>query len=191
MRTEARYAGRSASASNRGAEAIAAEALEDRSLGNVIIARHERFHGLEEHVWHRNPASAARLRHGAWDAPALSRLVDVVSKWRGGAEMTNEEALQVERDALARYWRAVQRVDGIQQAWQEAGGVLTVVLSNGIECEDALHKLLREAERDCERFARAIPRPEKRRPGRKPVGITEPSPAAKVREKQKKLRAVE
>jgi hypothetical protein len=98
--------------------------------------------------------------------------------------VTDEEALQVERDALERYWRAVELADGVREAWTEEGQPLTMAWPNGVVSEAPLLKLLREAERDCERFARAIPTPA-RKPGRKPVATMEASigqsPAAKLR----------
>ena len=78
---------------------------------------------------------------------------------------TDVELGQVVQDALERYWRAVELADGVRAAWVDAGSVLTVTWSNGTESEAPLLKLLRECERDCERFARAIPRP-KGQPGR-------------------------
>jgi hypothetical protein len=72
---------------------------------------------------------------------------------------TDAELEQVVNDSLTRYWAALELADGVRRAWVEAGSVLTVVWSNGIESEAPLLKLLRECERDCERFARAIPRP--------------------------------
>lgn len=71
--------------------------------------------------------------------------------------MTDEELLQVERAALARYWRAVELADGVRAAWEKDDRALTVVWPNGTVGEAPLLRLLREAERDCERFARAIP----------------------------------
>jgi len=98
--------------------------------------------------------------------------------------VTDEEALQVERDALERYWRTVELADGVRAAWEQEGSVLTVTWANGTVSEAPLLKLLREVERDCERFARAIPKPA-RRPGRKPMATLETtigrSPAAKLR----------
>jgi hypothetical protein len=98
--------------------------------------------------------------------------------------LTDEEALKVEQDALERYWRAVELADGVRAAWEKDGQALTVTWPNGTVSEAPLLKLLREAERDCERFARAIPKPA-RRPGRKPVATMETtigkSPAAKLR----------
>jgi hypothetical protein len=78
---------------------------------------------------------------------------------------TEAELEQVVQDSLVRYWAALELADGVRRAWVEAGKVLTVVWPNGIESEAPLLKLLRECERDAERFARAIPRPDKR-PGR-------------------------
>lgn len=98
--------------------------------------------------------------------------------------MTDEEALQVERDALERYWAALELADGVRRAWETEDKPLTVEWPNGTISEAPLLKLLRETERDCERFARAIPKPA-RRPGRKPVAIVEAtigaSPGAKLR----------
>jgi len=95
--------------------------------------------------------------------------------------VTDQEALQVERDALERYWRAVELAGGVRVAWEADGRELTVRWPNGTVSEAPLLKLLREAERDCERFARAIPKPE-RRPGRKPVAVLEPSPARRLQQ---------
>jgi hypothetical protein len=86
--------------------------------------------------------------------------------------MTDAERLQVEADAFARYCAAVELVDGVRDAWVAEGRPLTVEWPNGSVSEAPLLKLLRAAERDCERFARAIPKPE-RRPGRKPVAVIE------------------
>jgi capsid protein len=88
--------------------------------------------------------------------------------------VSSDEALQLEQDALHRYWAAVELADSIRQAWEEQGKWLTVTLPNQCEVEAPLLKLLRQAERDCERFARAVPTPE-RRPGRKPVAVVEPA----------------
>ncbi len=69
-------------------------------------------------------------------------------------------------------------------AWEADGRELTVKWPNGTVSEAPLLKLLRESERDCERFARAIPKPE-RRPGRKAVATLEAtvgvSPARQLR----------
>jgi hypothetical protein len=77
VRAEHRYAGSGAGTGNRGAEAIAAEALEDRALRDAILACHEPPDGLEEHVGHRNPARPSGLRDRTRDAPALPRFTNV------------------------------------------------------------------------------------------------------------------
>lgn len=106
--------------------------------------------------------------------------------------ITDDERRQVERDALERYWRAVELADGARAAWEDAGEPLIVQWSNGTESEAPLLKLMREAERDAERMARAIPKP-RARPGRDPVAVVSPtpSPAAKRRRSARKLKAVE
>jgi hypothetical protein len=71
VRAERWHAGRGAGALNRGAEAVAAEALEDRPLGDAIFARHQRRDGPEEQVRDWHPAGPPSLRYGAGDAPAL------------------------------------------------------------------------------------------------------------------------
>jgi DNA-binding NarL/FixJ family response regulator len=52
MGREAWHAERGASARDRGAEAIAAETLEDGPLRNAIFPRYKRCDGVEEHVRH-------------------------------------------------------------------------------------------------------------------------------------------
>ncbi len=89
-----------------------------------------------------------------------------------------EELEQVARDAIERYWAAVEMADGVREAWKEQGELLTVEWPNGTQSEAPLLKLLREAERDADRYRRAIPKPTKR-PGRKPVAVR--SPRAKLR----------
>ena len=73
--------------------------------------------------------------------------------------VTDAELEQVVRDALGRYWRAVELADGVRRAWEDAEMPLTEVLANGVLTESPQLKLLRGCERDCERFARAIPEP--------------------------------
>ncbi len=98
----------------------------------------------------------------------------------GVPPIRDEDLEQVVRDALERYWKAVERADAVERAWIEAERPLIVAWANGTESEAPLHKLLRECERDCERLARAIPLPPKR-PGRKPVAVIGPaSPALKL-----------
>ena len=98
---------------------------------------------------------------------------------------TDVELAQVVQDALERYWRAVELADGVRAAWVDAGSVLTVAWSNGTESEAPLLKLLRECERDCERFARAIPRP-KGLPGRPAEAViramADETPSARLRQ---------
>jgi hypothetical protein len=94
--------------------------------------------------------------------------------------LNDEDALRVERDALERYWRAVELADGVRVAWEAEDRPLTFEWPNGVVSEAPLLKLLREVERDAERFARAVPKPAKR-PGRKQVAVVGPSPALKLR----------
>jgi hypothetical protein len=93
---------------------------------------------------------------------------------------TDEELSKVAQDALERYWRAVELADATRLAWEEDGRLLTVVWPNGIESEAPLLKLMRETERDAERFGRAIPRPAGK-PGRPQRAVVEASPAASLR----------
>lgn len=72
----------------------------------------------------------------------------------------------------------MELADGVREAWEEAGGPLTVEWPNGVESEAPLLKLLRAAEHDADRLARAIPKAAKK-PGRKPVAV--PSPVARLR----------
>jgi hypothetical protein len=58
---------------------------------------------------------------------------------------------------------------------------LTEELRNGVVTEAPLLKLLRGCERDCERFARAIPKPAKR-PGRPTEAVFQLAPARALRE---------
>jgi hypothetical protein len=105
--------------------------------------------------------------------------------------LTEDDREQVERDALERYWRAVELADAVRAEWEAAGRPLVVEWPNGTQSEAPLLRLLREAERDAERLARALPKPTKR-PGRNPVAVVTPtigvSPA--VRRRRGKLRAV-
>jgi hypothetical protein len=78
---------------------------------------------------------------------------------------TEVELQQVAQDALERYWRAVELADGAREAWVAARQPLTEELANGVVTEAPLLKVWRSCERDCERFARAIPMP-KGEPGR-------------------------
>ena len=48
VRRERRHAGRRARTGDRGAEAIAAEALEDAAVRSAVLARYELAHGLED-----------------------------------------------------------------------------------------------------------------------------------------------
>jgi hypothetical protein len=86
---------------------------------------------------------------------------------------SDEELEQVARDAIERYRRAVELVDGAREAWEEAGQPLTVEWPNGVVSEAPLLKLLRAAERDCDRLARSLPKPPAR-PGRKPSAVVKP-----------------
>ena len=63
--------------------------------------------------------------------------------------ISDEELDQLERDALERYWRALELADGVRQAWEADG------------------KLLRGLERDALRCAQAVAR-KPGRPGRRP-----------------------
>jgi hypothetical protein len=93
-------------------------------------------------------------------------------------------ALRAERDALERYWRAVELAGGVRGGWEAAEMPLTVEWPNGTVSEAPLLKLLRAAELDCDRLSRSIPKPAKR-PGRKPVAVIEAgvglSPGTKLR----------
>jgi hypothetical protein len=98
---------------------------------------------------------------------------------------TTAELEQVVQDALERYWRAVELADGVRRAWEDAEMPLTEVLANGVLTESPLLKLLRGCERDCERFARAIPRP-KGQSGRPAEAVframAEETPSARLRQ---------
>ena len=98
---------------------------------------------------------------------------------------TDAELEQVVQDALERYWRSVELADGVRRAWEDAEMPLTEVLANGVLTESPLLKLLRGCERDCERFARAIPKP-KGQPGRPQLAVlladmAESTPTARQR----------
>lgn len=41
--------------------------------------------------------------------------------------ISDEDLAHVERDALDRYWKAVELADGCRRVWEEAGCPLTVV----------------------------------------------------------------
>ena len=86
-----------------------------------------------------------------------------------------DELEQVAGDSLQRYWRAVELVDNVLEAWVDGGKVLTVCYANGIEAEAPLLKLLRECERDAARLARDLRPP--RRPGRQPTAVPKPRSA--------------
>lgn len=85
-------------------------------------------------------------------------------------------------DAQARYERAVELASQARREWEEAGSPLLIEWANGTLSEHPLVKLLRECERDCERFARVLA---KKPMGRKPVAVIQSqvggSPASKIR----------
>ena len=101
-------------------------------------------------------------------------------------------ALELDQEALDRYQRASELAAITREAWEQAGKPLVVSWPNGIESESPLLKLMREAERDAERFLRAVPK--SKRPGRDPVAVVKASvgqsPATRKRAKRGALRAV-
>jgi hypothetical protein len=84
--------------------------------------------------------------------------------------------------AQARYEHALELAAQVRDQWESEGSPLLVEWSNGNVSEHPLVKLLRESERDCERFARVLSRNPR---GRKPVAALEASvgrsPATKLR----------
>jgi hypothetical protein len=97
--------------------------------------------------------------------------------------MTDEDRMRVADDQFDAYVRARELADAAWAMWVEQGRVLIVTYGNGTEAEAPLLKVARALERDCQRLARSIPKPDKRA-GRKPVAVLGPdlgrSPSAKL-----------
>jgi hypothetical protein len=74
----------------------------------------------------------------ATEIPRLARATPIGRRCKnrhflGVSVISDDDALQADRDALERYWHAVELADGIRAAWEEAGKPLIVCWPNGTE----------------------------------------------------------
>lgn len=95
---------------------------------------------------------------------------------------------RLEREAIARYDKAVELVRAVRAEWEAMDCPQLLFGHNDVPYEHPQLKLLREAEKDAAARFKDIPQPAKK-PGRSPVAVPTitKSPAA---QKRAKLRAV-